>query len=92
MTVKRGWLIVSVYLVVLAAGCRTPQPNLKPADQPEVLSIPPADARYNTSSYPRQAFATDDPSKRFGGANSQQVIPARGGMGAPTSPAAMPGR
>lgn len=50
-------------LIVVVVGCRTPQPELKPNVQPEVLTKPPKDARYNKSEYPDVAFR--DMNSRF---------------------------
>ena len=47
------------FLLVLF-GCRTSRPEVKPPPSPEVLSVPPAEARYNNSAYPKQAFADRD--------------------------------
>lgn len=50
---KIAWgIVVAVALI----GCRTPQPELKPAPQPEVLTVPPKEARFNKSQYPDLAF------------------------------------
>jgi hypothetical protein len=63
-------------LVLLAPGCRTGVPDLKPASQPEVFNPPPPNANYN--SYPKQAFNNDDPAKRIGVTNDPSVMPAKG--------------
>ena len=48
---------MALLLAVVAIGCRTAQPDLKPAPQPEVLTIPPPqEARFGKSEYPAQAF------------------------------------
>ena len=48
---------MALLLAVVAIGCRTAQPDLKPAPQPEVLTIPPpSEARFGKSEYPAQAF------------------------------------
>lgn len=84
------WGIWSLCLVLLAVwGCRTPQPNLKPTPQPEVLAMPPAEERFNMPMYPRQAFKDrDDPTKRFSPVDASGIMPARGSMagGSPGMP------
>ena len=77
-------LVWGVMLVVLLAGCRTPQPVLKPSPQPEVLTKPPQEARFQSSQYPEMAFR--DMNSQFrkpldSGGNG--VMPARGNMAAP---------
>jgi hypothetical protein len=70
-----------VGLMALAAGCRTMPPEVKPPKQPEVLSVPPSEPRYNTSVYPKEAFNSSDPFKRK---EDNSVMPARmNGMGGP---------
>ena len=68
------------YLALLA-GCRTPQPNLKPDRPPEQLTLPTNEARYDTSEYPKAAFDKLDPKgsslDRAGGGGG----PGKGGMG-----------
>jgi len=49
-------LVVAFLALPLTAGCRTPQPNLKPDNQPEVLTKPPSEARFNSSQYPDLAY------------------------------------
>jgi hypothetical protein len=84
MNTKWGWLgklgTLAVLLVVMA-GCRTSQVDLKPPPAPEVLNPPPSEARFNTPNYPRQALNIDDPGKRLGAGTNQGVIPARGPVG-----------
>jgi hypothetical protein len=68
-------------MLALAGGCRTLPPDVKPPKQPEVLNVPPAEARYDTSVYPKEAFATPDLFKKK---DDNQIMPARGpGMGGP---------
>jgi hypothetical protein len=62
---KSLWLLASPFamlmlLLIAAAGCTTPQPKLKPEDQPEVFRVPPDNMNGN---YPKQAF-NDDSNKR----------------------------
>jgi hypothetical protein len=66
MTAKWGSCIFLAVLLALMAGCRTPQPNLKPDKTPEKLVAPPeGEARYETPGYPKQAFdAPTDPTKQ----------------------------
>ena len=60
-------------------GCRTMEPELKPADEPEVLRTPPEDPRYNSPKYPREAFNDSyDPLKKLTAPTNQQGMPSRG--------------
>jgi hypothetical protein len=64
MNAKWGWITqIGILAIIFLAGCRTPQPELKPAKQAEVLNPPPDNVN---PYYPKQAFNTDDPSKRMG--------------------------
>jgi len=79
-------LVFCVLIIGLLAGCRTPQPVLKPPPQPEILTKPPAEARFQSSQFPDVAFR--DMNSQFrkpldsGGSG---IIPARGNMGSPGS-------
>jgi len=84
MARARSQFVWGVLFVVLLAGCRTPQPVLKPAPQPEVLTKPPAEARFQSSQYPDMAFR--DMNSQFRkplDGNSSGIMPARGNMAAP---------
>jgi hypothetical protein len=62
MNAKWGWLTqLGIPVLLFVIGCRTPQPDLKPAKEPEVFNPPPANVSPN---YPKEAFRTEDPSKR----------------------------
>ena len=79
MAAKWGICVFMIGLFALV-GCRTPQPVLKPDKSPEVLRTAPTEARYDESSYPKQAFAAnEDPSKRFS-LDSKGGAPTRGAM------------
>jgi hypothetical protein len=57
--VRLRWLAA---LLMGLAGCTTPQPNLKPPPQKEVLNVPPAgDDRFNQpgTPYPKETLNTD---------------------------------
>src|SRR5438093_1550948 len=73
-------------ILALAAGCRTMPPELKPPKQPEVLAVPPSEARYNTSIYPKEAFATPDLFKQK---EANPIMPTRGMGGQGLNPAMM---
>ncbi len=77
MTGKWGKCVCLAGCLALLVGCRTPQPNLKPEKSPEVLTIPPNDARYETSEYPKMAFDKADPTKVM----SLDKAPGMGGPG-----------
>ena len=83
MTTMRGGMWMVALLLFLAVGCRTTQPVLKPDKQPEVLNVPPQEARFNTSTYPKMAF--DDPLSKNNPLTMPKdgVMPTRGSMGAP---------
>jgi len=85
---KWGTCGVLALLLGTIVGCRTPQPNVKPVDQPEVLNKPPQEARFNSPSMPKEAFNRDDPSKRWKDSlmNENAIMPTRGGnFGGPSS-------
>jgi hypothetical protein len=64
MNAKWGWITqIGILAIIFLAGCRTPQPDLKPAKQAEVLNPPPENVSLN---YPKAAFNTDDRSKGLG--------------------------
>ncbi len=72
-------------VLLLALGCRTPKPNLKPDKMPEVANAPPSESRFDSPTYPKQAFADRDPLKKL--YPDQDVMPVRGPMqGGLTSP------
>ena len=82
MSARWGWVArLGTLMVLLLAGCTTPQPNLKPSKQAEVFNVPPANLNNN---YPTQAFNTDDPSKRLG-LDPGGLTPTRGQMMAPAN-------
>jgi hypothetical protein len=75
MSAKWGWVLhLGILGMLVLTGCRTPQPDLKPKKEPEVFN-PPSDNLNNN--YPKQAFNTDDPSKRLG-LDPGGLTPARG--------------
>ena len=78
---KRGAL---AFMAAILVGCRTPQPDLKPAKQPEVLHSPPQEARFNDPSMPKEAFNRDNPNKRWRDLTADNaVMPAKGSFGGP---------
>ena len=62
---KWGKCGVLAVLFGVIIGCRTPQPDLKPVEQPETLNKPPQEARFNNPGMPKEAFQRDDPNKRW---------------------------
>jgi hypothetical protein len=66
--------------LILFAGCRTPQPVLKPEKTPEKLVDPPEGA-YGSPDYPKEAFDKDeDPGKKAMDAKTNPgAMPTRGG-------------
>ena len=80
MTAKWGSFLLWFGLLLLTVGCRTPQPNLKPAKAPEVLTDPPREGRFESSSYPKQAF--DDAPRRLDPFDQKgSGVPTRSSMG-----------
>jgi hypothetical protein len=80
MTAKWESCIILVLVLAFMAGCRTPQPVLKPDKTPEQLVSPPVGARYDTPAYPKQAFdKVEDPAMRAIDAKNG-MIPPRGSM------------
>ena len=91
MTAKWGsCTILALCLVVLLAGCRTTQPDVKPAKTPEKLVAPPL-GMYGSPQMPALAFdKQDDPARRLMDLKAIGVVPASGsgsmggpGMGGP---------
>ena len=73
-------LICGVLLVTVTLGCRTREPNLKPAPQRDVLVVPPSgDPRYDTPNMPNEAKKnrTDPFQQPLGGPKG----PPSGGFG-----------
>ena len=87
MTAKwRSCIFLAVFLA-LTAGCRTPQPDLKPPKAPEKLVAPSDEAKYDTPGYPKAAYdAPTDPSKQamdpktMGSGRSAMSAGAPGGL------------
>ncbi|MCI0380930.1 MAG: hypothetical protein L0215_25380 [Gemmataceae bacterium] len=80
---RKTWVpIVGLAMLLAVWGCRTPQPDLKPAETVEQFIVPPAEPRYNASAYPKEAFNNRDPLKKLNPESA--VMPARG-------PGMMPG-
>jgi hypothetical protein len=89
---KRGKWGLSALLLALVFGCRTTPPNVKPADQPEVLNRPPQEARFDQPGLPKAAFNQTDPAKRWRDLmtdNNNDVSPAKASFGGPSSPGMM---
>jgi hypothetical protein len=75
-----GSCIVLAICLAVMAGCKTPQPVLKPDKAPEQLVAPPVGARYDTPAYPKQAFdKAEDPGMRAMDAKNG-MMPTRGSM------------
>jgi hypothetical protein len=71
-------------LMMAVLGCRTPKPDLKPASTVEALNSPPAEKRFDSPAYPKEAFNNRDAIRKL---NQDQgdVLPVRG-PGSPMSP------
>jgi hypothetical protein len=68
----------TVMLLVLAFGCRTPKPDLKPATTAEAFNTPPAERRFDSSDYPKEAFNNRDAIKKL--EMDQAIMPAKATM------------
>jgi hypothetical protein len=60
-----GLTAFGMALLLLALGCRTPKPNLKPDPKPEVCTNPPAENRFDNPVYPKEAFNSRDDGRRI---------------------------
>jgi hypothetical protein len=81
MAANWGSCAILVICFALMFGCRTPQPNLKPEKEPERFVVPPQEARYDSSTYPQQAFDKPvDPGKALLDQKNTPGMPQRGSM------------
>ena len=53
-----GIIRLGILVVLLVVGCRSTQPDLKPAKQPEQFNPPPDNV--NLTNYPKQAWRSED--------------------------------
>jgi hypothetical protein len=82
---RARWVkIAGMGVMLLAFGCRTPKPDLKPATTAEALNTPPAERRFDTPAYPKEAFNNRDPLKKLN--PDQDITPVRGPGGMPGTP------
>lgn len=88
MTARWGICVSLALVLALSAGCRTPQPVLKPPPEKETLTDPPDVAKYNTTGYPQEAFdKPSDPAKQAmesklpGSSGMRGMTPGSAGMG-----------
>jgi hypothetical protein len=91
MVAKWGSCVILAICLAVLAGCRTPQPNLKPEKTPEQLVSPPTGGRYDVAGLPKEAYdKMEDPNARAMDMKNG-VMPSRGSaVGA--GPGGMPGR
>jgi hypothetical protein len=87
MTARWGICACLALVLALAAGCRTPQPVLKPPPEDEKLNAPPALTKYSTTGLPDQAF--DKPADPGKAALDAKLPGARGGGAGMMTPGAM---
>jgi hypothetical protein len=81
MTARWGICACLALGLAFSAGCRTPQPVLKPPVEAEKLTDPPALGKYSTTGYPDQAFDKQtDPGKQAMDAKLPGGGSGRGGM------------
>jgi hypothetical protein len=65
MTARWGSCVIVAICLALCAGCRTPQPVLKPTAVKEQYVSPPREDRYDVAGYPTRAFdKLEDPMRR----------------------------
>jgi hypothetical protein len=93
--IKWGSYLCLLGFLTLAMGCRTPQPNLKPPNSPEVLTVPPNEAKYATSQYPEKAYDRPDINRTsldqaLSNGSGKNGMGPNGGMGGFSGPG-MPG-
>lgn len=69
---------------------RTPQPELKPGPQPEILATAPKERRFNQSSYPDMAFRNLDNYRRPNDILTNNSIQPAKASGMGMSPTGMP--
>jgi hypothetical protein len=69
-------------IILVAIGCRTPKPELKPATTAEALNAPPAEKRFDTPAYPKEAFNNRDAIRKLN--QDQEIVPV--GQKLPGSP------
>ena len=64
---RRIWVHFGAVCVLLGLliGCKSSTPELKPPTQPEEFNAPPAEARFNSPNYPKEALARDDVTKKL---------------------------
>jgi hypothetical protein len=87
---KWGKIAILGLFLAFSVGCRTSRPNLEPPKQPEALTSPPAEARYNAPGFPKEVMRRDDPTRLFRQSNENQIMPAR--FGTTGGPGSMPYR
>jgi len=88
MTARWGICACLALGLVLSAGCRTPQPVLKPPKEDEKLVQPPPLTKYSTTGYPDQAFdKPTDPGK----VAMDEKLPGNGARGGGMTPGTMNG-
>ncbi len=78
MRTTRAKIIGTVMMLVIAFGCRTPKPDLKPGTTAEALNTPPSERRFDTSDYPKEAFNNRDAIKKLD--MDQGIMPAKASM------------
>jgi hypothetical protein len=92
MNAKWGSCALLAICLVILAGCRSTQPDLKPDTSKEIFNAPPMEGRYQSSVYPKQAFdAPADPGKRMFDNQNPGAMAGRGGMGGPNGMGGSPG-
>jgi hypothetical protein len=72
-----GFKILGLAMMLLAFGCRTPKPNLKPETKPEVCVTPPSENRFNSPVYPKEAFNSRDDGRRIDDSAAMQPTPGK---------------
>ena len=77
---RATWVKIAgmVMMLLLAFGCRTPKPDLKPPTTAEVLNTPPSEKRFDSSDYPKEAFNNRDAIRKQ--QMEEAVMPAQATM------------
>ena len=72
-------VVLATMMLVLSVGCRTSQPNLKPQmPKFEKLTEPPAEARFESPQYPKQALVDNNSRKSMFDDDKTATLPTRG--------------
>lgn len=68
--------IVMLSVLLVALGCQSSRPELRPPKEPEQLTAPPAEQRFNLPTYPKEAFNNREPLKKL--SPNQDIMTTKG--------------